>query len=141
MSDGVLKAAGRTLDLASRPLLMGIVNASPDSFSDGGLHKGVESQLRLAAELVGQGAGIVDVGGESATTGRPPVEPEHEIELVAPLVGAIARELDVMISVDTYKPPVARAAIEAGAHVINDVSGLRDVQLAEICAQTGADWC
>jgi dihydropteroate synthase len=135
-----LRAVDRVLELGGtgRPLIMGIVNASPDSFSDAGLHADRDAQMRLARELLDAGADIVDVGGESASTGRPPVEVEVEIERVAPLVRAIAGELGALVSVDTYKPAVARAAIAAGAKIVNDVSGLRDPQLAEVCAQTGA---
>jgi dihydropteroate synthase len=133
-----VRAVDRVLALGERPWLMGIVNASPDSFSDGGLHAGRDAQLRLARELLAAGADIVDVGGESASTGRPPVHPDVEIERVVPLVQAIAGELGALVSVDTYKPAVARAAIAAGAKIVNDVSGLRDPALAEVCAQTGA---
>ena len=105
---------------------MGIVNASPDSFSDGGRHRTLAEQVRLAHELAAAGADIIDLGGESATTGRPPVEPQREIDLVVPLVQRLAAELDTLLSVDTYKPAVARAAIAAGASIVNDVSGLRD---------------
>ena len=117
---------------------MGIVNASPDSFSDGGMHPDLEAQVELANELLAAGADILDVGGESATTGRPPVPVEEEIERVAPLVQRLAGELDAIVSVDTYKPEVARAAIAAGATIVNDVSGLRDPELAQVCAQSGA---
>jgi dihydropteroate synthase len=117
---------------------MGIVNASPDSFSDGGRHASLDAQVELARELLGAGADILDVGGESASTGRPPVAPEEEIERVVPLVALLVGELGALVSVDTYKPPVARAAIAAGARIVNDVSGLRDPALAEVCAQTGA---
>jgi dihydropteroate synthase len=117
---------------------MGIVNASPDSFSDGGLHASLEAQLRLAESLLGAGADILDVGGESASTGRPPTEAAHEIELVAPLIERLAGELGALVSVDTYKPAVAEAAIAAGARIVNDVSGLRDPSLAELCARSGA---
>ncbi len=126
------------LELGARPLLMGIVNASPDSFSDGGRHATLDARVALAAELIDAGAAIIDVGGESATTGRPPVEIEREIERVAPLVRRIAGELGALVSVDTYKPAVARAAIGAGAGIVNDVSGLRDPELASACAETGA---
>jgi dihydropteroate synthase len=124
--------------LGARPWLMGIVNASPDSFSDGGRHPTLESQARLAEELLAAGADIIDIGGESATTRRPPVPVEQEIERVVPLVQHVAAQLGAIVSVDTYKPPVARAAVAAGASIVNDVSGLRDPELAEVCAQTGA---
>ncbi|HUA73786.1 MAG TPA: dihydropteroate synthase [Solirubrobacteraceae bacterium] len=133
-----LRVRGRVLELGVRPLLMGIVNASPDSFSDGGRYATLEAQVQLARELLDAGADILDVGGESATTGRPPVEVEQEIDRVVPLVERLAGELGALVSVDTYKPAVARAAIDAGAHVVNDVSGLRDPGLADACAETGA---
>jgi dihydropteroate synthase len=133
-----LLAAGRELQLGRRPWLMGIVNASPDSFSDGGRRPTLDSQVQLAGELLDAGADIVDVGGESATTGRPAVAAELELELVVPLIERIAGELGAIVSVDTYKPEVARAAIAAGASIVNDVSGLRDPELASVCAQTGA---
>jgi dihydropteroate synthase len=136
-SDRVL-AGDRVLELGGRPWLMGIVNASPDSFSDGGRSGTLETQVELARELVDAGADILDVGGESGRTGVPPVPIEEEIERVVPLLKRIASELDVIVSVDTYKPPVASAAIAAGATIVNDVSGLRDPGLAELCAQTGA---
>jgi dihydropteroate synthase len=139
-----LRAGGRTLELPHaraggwRPWLMGIVNASPDSFSDGGLHTSLDSQLQLGRELLAAGADILDVGGESASTGRPPVDAQQEIERVAPLVQLLVDELGALVSVDTYKPAVAEAAIAAGASIVNDVSGLRDPALAELCARTGA---
>jgi dihydropteroate synthase len=133
-----VRAVDRVLELGERPWLMGIVNASPDSFSDGGRHATREAQLALASELLAAGADILDIGGESASTGRPPVDPDEEIERVVPLVERVAGELGATVSVDTYKPAVARAAIAAGARIVNDVSGLRDPALAELCAQTGA---
>jgi dihydropteroate synthase len=133
-----LRLRGRAIEIGSRPWLMGIVNASPDSFSDGGMRPDLDARLELAAELLGAGADLLDVGGESATTGSPPVEVEVEIERVVPLVHRISSELRALVSVDTYKPEVARAAIEAGASIVNDVSGLRDPALADVCAQTGA---
>jgi dihydropteroate synthase len=133
-----LAAAGRVLELGSRPWLMGVVNASPDSFSDGGRYRTLEQRVELAAELLRSGADILDVGGESASTDRPPVEVEEEIARVVPLIERVAAELGAIVSVDTYKPAVARAAIAAGASIVNDVSGLRDPELAEVCAHTGA---
>jgi dihydropteroate synthase len=134
----VLQAVDLRIELGRRPLLMGIVNASPDSFSDGGLHAGLDAQLNLAEQLLGDGADILDVGGESASTGPPPVEIQEEIERVGPLIERLVGELGAVVSVDTYKPEVARAALEAGARIINDVSGLRDPALADLCAKSGA---
>jgi dihydropteroate synthase len=131
-----LRAGEHTLELGPRPLLMGIVNASPDSFSDDGTRVTLEHRVRLAQEQCAAGAAIVDIGGESATTGRPPVDVELEIERVVPLVQRVASF--AIVSVDTYKAPVARAAIAAGASIVNDVSALRDPQLASVCAETGA---
>jgi dihydropteroate synthase len=139
-----LRACELTLELphtgtgGQRPWLMGIVNASPDSFSDGGRYVGLEAQVRLARELLAAGADILDVGGESASTGRPPVQAREEIALVVPLIERLAGELGALVSVDTYKPEVARAAVAAGARIVNDVSGLRDPGLADVCAESGA---
>jgi dihydropteroate synthase len=133
-----LRAGERILELGGRPLLMGILNASPDSFSDAGKYTTLSGQLRRARTLLAAGADILDIGGESATTGRPPVDPHVEIERVVPLIERVAGSLGALVSVDTYKPQVARAAIAAGACIVNDVSGLRDPELAEVCAGTGA---
>jgi dihydropteroate synthase len=128
-----LRAAGRTLDVG-RPRLMGVVNATPDSFSDAGQFP---DKVALGRSLLEQGADILDVGGESATTNRPPVAAEEEIARVVPVIEALAAE-GATISVDTYKPAVAEAAVAAGAVIVNDVSGLRDPALADVCARTGA---
>jgi dihydropteroate synthase len=133
-----VRAGELTLELGSRPWLMGIVNASPDSFSDGGRYSGIDAQLELARELLAAGADILDVGGESASTGRPAVAIDQEIARVVPLIERLSGELGAIVSVDTYKPDVARAAIAAGASIVNDVSGLRDVAVADVCAETGA---
>jgi len=118
---------------------MGVVNASPDSFSDDGGARTLERQVVLAGELVQAGADILDVGGESARTDVPPVSVEEEIDRVVPLVQRIVADLEgTIVSVDTYKPEVAAAAIAAGAMIVNDVSGLRDPELARVCARTGA---
>jgi dihydropteroate synthase len=117
---------------------MGIVNATPDSFSDAGVHRTLEDRVSLAASLLRSRADIIDIGGESGVTNRPPVSPEEEIERIVPLIERVAGELGALVSVDTYKPAVARAAIAAGAAIVNDVSGLIDPELADICAQTGA---
>ena len=134
----LLRAGGRSHDLGGPPWLMGIVNATPDSFSDAGLHPTLESRVALARELIAAGAAVIDIGGESGTTNRPPVEAGEEIERVVPLIERVVAEGGVLVSIDTYKPAVAQAAIAAGATIVNDVSGLRDPELADVCAQTGA---
>jgi dihydropteroate synthase len=117
---------------------MGIVNASGDSFSDAGLHHSLQERVALASSLLDAGADLIDIGGESGVTNRPPVPVREELERVVPLVQTVVGELGARVSVDTYKPEVARAAVEAGASIVNDVSGLRDPALAEVCAGTGA---
>jgi dihydropteroate synthase len=134
----LLSARDRELTLGSRPWLMGIVNASPESFSDGGRRYTLAAQAQLAEQLVATGADILDIGGESARTDVAPIGAEQEIERVVPLVEVAAGQLGAIVSVDTYKPQVARAAIAAGAAIVNDVSGLRDVAMAQLCAGTGA---
>lgn len=119
-------------------MLMGIVNATPDSFSDAGGQKPVDVLVELARALLDAGATIIDIGGESGVTDRPAVDPEEEIARVLPVIERVAGELGARVSVDTYKPAVAREAIAAGAAIVNDTSGLRDPALAEVCAQTGA---
>ena len=126
------------LDLGGRLLLMGIVNATPDSFSDAGVHRTLADRVELARSLLEAGAAVIDIGGESGVTNRPPVDAQEEIERVVPLIRRVAGELGARVSVDTYKPAVARAAIAAGAAIVNDVSGVRDPELADVCAQTGA---
>jgi dihydropteroate synthase len=133
-----LRAGGRRIVLGGAPLLMGIVNATTDSFSDAGELPDVAARVAHAHELAAAGAHIIDVGGESAFGGRPPVPADEEAARVVPVIERVARELDVPVSVDTYKPAVAEAAIAAGAQIVNDVSGLRDPELAELCAATGA---
>lgn len=113
---------------AGRILVMGIVNVTPDSFSDGGRFDSVDKALAHARRLVGEGADMLDVGGESTRPGAGPVDAGAEIERVAPVVEAIRSELDVPVSIDTMKAEVMRAAVAAGAAMINDVNGLRDPQ-------------
>ncbi|MFL5779897.1 MAG: dihydropteroate synthase [Thermoleophilaceae bacterium] len=120
-----------------RPLIMGIVNASPESFSDGAEVGGLEQQLEHALRLRDEGADIVDVGGESGATDRPAVDAADEAARVVPLVERLVAE-GVVVSVDTWKAEVARAALAAGAALVNDVSGLRDPAMAEVCAAAGA---
>ena len=132
------RICGQTLELGGRPWLMGVVNAAPDSFSDAGRRRTLDEQAELARALTDAGAKLIDIGGESGVTNRPPVTPAEEIDRVVPLIERVSGEVGVPVSVDTYKPEVARAAIAAGASIVNDVSGLRDPLLAEACAETGA---
>jgi dihydropteroate synthase len=130
-----LRLRERVLELdGGAPLIMGIVNASPESFSDGASVGGLEQQVERALAL---GADIVDVGGESGVTDRPPVPAEEEAARVVPLVERLAAE-GVVVSVDTWKESVARAAIDAGAAMVNDVSGLIEPGVADACAESGA---
>jgi dihydropteroate synthase len=134
----VLRTATGTVTLGGRPWLMGVVNATPDSFSDGGRYRTLEQRVELARALLAAGADLIDIGGESGVTNRPAVGPGEEIERVVPLIEQVAGELGALVSVDTYKPAVAQAAIAAGAAIVNDISGLRDPELADVCADTGA---
>jgi dihydropteroate synthase len=121
----------------TRPRLMGIVNASPDSFSDAVRLTTLEEQLAHARALVADGADLIDVGGESGVTHNEPTSPDVEITRVVPLVQALVAD-EVAVSVDTWKPEVAEAALAAGATVLNDTSGLRDPALADAAARHGA---
>jgi dihydropteroate synthase len=126
------------LTLGGRVWIMGIVNATPDSFSDAGGGGSLDDRVALAAAQLDAGADVIDIGGESGVTNRPAVAVQEEIERVVPLIELVVRELGALVSIDTYKPAVARAAIAAGAGIVNDVSGLRDPELADVCAETGA---
>jgi dihydropteroate synthase len=127
----------RLLLSPDQPLVMGIVNATPDSFSDGGLDRTVEQRVARAHALREAGAGIIDVGGESGVTDRPAVPAGEEIARVAPLVERLSAD-GVAVSVDTWKAAVARAALAAGAVMVNDPSGLRDPEMAAVCAESAA---
>ncbi len=124
MTRGVLQCNGRTLDL-SRPQVMGILNITPDSFSDGGVFFDAGKALARAREMVKQGAALIDVGGESTRPGAAPVSIDEELSRVVPVIEALSAEIDVPISVDTSKPEVMEAAVAAGAGLINDVRALR----------------
>jgi dihydropteroate synthase len=119
---------------------MGILNATPDSFSDGGQFLAVEDAVSRAAEMLSAGASIIDVGGESTRPGADPVPADRERDRVVPVIEALCdRFPEALISIDTYKPEVARAALEAGAHIVNDVTGLRHhPEMAEVAADAGA---
>jgi len=126
---------GRTLALGERTLVMGILNVTPDSFSDGGTLQGVGPAVDAALRMVDAGADLIDVGGESTRPGATPVTEVEELRRVIPVIEALAARLQVPISIDTYKAAVADAAAQAGAAIVNDISGLRyDPRLAEVVA-------
>ena len=132
-------AHGRQLELGRRSLVMGILNVTPDSFSDGGRFDSLDAAIEQARRMVGEGADIIDVGGESTRPGADPVTATEEQARVLPVIEAIGKQADVVISVDTYRADTARLAIEAGAHIVNDVWGLqREPDLARLAAETGA---
>ena len=120
----------------NRPLMMGIVNVTPDSFSDGGQFFDAERAVDQGLKLIADGADLLDVGGESTRPGAIPVPLEEELHRVIPVIRRLANETKVPISVDTYKPEVARQALDAGARIVNDISGLRaDSAMVEVCAK------
>ncbi|PYP76493.1 MAG: dihydropteroate synthase [Gemmatimonadetes bacterium] len=129
------RVRGRTLSI-ERPLVMGIINATPDSFSDGGTLRGVDDAVARAEAMLTEGADILDVGGESTRPNADRVDVEEEMRRAVPVVSALARRFpDVPLSIDSVKSDVARAAIDAGVHIVNDVSGLRlDRAMARACA-------
>lgn len=126
---------GITLDYTKETFIMGILNVTPDSFSDGGKYNSVEAAIEQAKKMVADGAKIIDVGGESTRPGYERISDEEEIARVVPVIKALLREVPAIISIDTYKSAVARAAIEAGAHMINDIWGAKaDPAMAEVAA-------
>ena len=129
---------GRHLELGRRTLVMGVVNVTPDSFSDGGKWFGEDEAIAHARQLAAEGADILDVGGESTRPGSDVVPEAEERRRVVPVVRALAAAVPLPVSVDTRKANVARAAIEAGAHIVNDVSALGDPAMAALVAATGS---
>ena len=126
-------------DNLTKTSICGIINVTPDSFSDGGQFFAVEEALKQARKLIAEGATILDIGGESTRPGSSYVEIEEEIQRVVPVIQAIRQESDVLISVDTWKSQVAEAALNAGANIVNDITGLMgDEKMAEVVARAGA---
>ena len=132
----------REFDLTHRGAVMGILNVTPDSFSDGGLFADTDSALAHAEEMIAHGAEIIDVGGESTRPGAEPVDEREELRRVIPIIEELAKRAGhgerFVISVDTMKPAVARAAVRAGASIINDVGGLREMDMVEAAKESGA---
>ena len=126
-------------DNLTKTAICGIINVTPDSFSDGGQFFAIEEALKQARKLIAEGATILDIGGESTRPGSSYVEIEEEIQRVVPVIQAIRQESDVRISVDTWKSQVAEAALRAGANIVNDITGLMgDEKMAEVVARAGA---
>jgi dihydropteroate synthase len=131
-----LNFSKRILDLSARTHLMGILNVTPDSFSDGGKFFKVEDAVRRGIKMAEEGADIIDVGGESTRPGSDPITIEEELPRVIPVIEALSKEIDIIVSIDTYKSEVAKKALEAGAEMINDISALRfDPKMKEIVAE------
>lgn len=135
-------AHGRSLELGPRGRLMGILNVTPDSFSDGGRYASTKAAVEAALAFVDEGAAIIDVGGESTAPDAKPVDKTTEQERVLPVVAELSRRSDVLISIDTYRSDTARRALDVGAHIINDVWGLqRDAAMADTALSCGAGVC
>lgn len=130
----------RLLDL-SHPQVMGILNVTPDSFSDGGRHRQIDAALRRADEMQVEGAAIIDVGGESTRPGASPVSIAEELERVLPVIESLRSRIDLVISIDTLKPEVMDQACRAGAHLVNDVRALQNPGALEVVARHGVAVC
>jgi dihydropteroate synthase len=131
-----IKCGSFDLDYSNKTLIMGILNVTPDSFSDGGKYNRIDAALKHAERMVNDGADILDVGGESTRPNYERISEEEEIERVAPIIEAISRNIEVPISVDTYKSRVAEAAVKAGAHILNDIwGGKADSLMSKVAAE------
>jgi dihydropteroate synthase len=138
MTDLVWRVGEVEIDCGERTLVMGILNVTPDSFSDGGRYLDHGAAVARGIEMVEEGADFIDVGGESTRPGSDPVSPEEERDRVAPVIETLAAKVPVPISVDTRKPAVAKAALEAGALIVNDISGARDPEMFAVAREAGA---
>lgn len=137
-----MRIGNKDFNLGERTYIMGILNVTPDSFSDGGRFNNIEKAINHAKEMINQGADIIDIGGESTRPNHEPVGEEEEIKRVVPIIQALSKELDIPISVDTYKGKVAELAIKAGANLINDVWGFKkDSYIAEVAAKYNVPCC
>jgi dihydropteroate synthase len=132
------KTARRTIEI-SRPLVMGILNITPDSFSDGGEFYGADDAIRRAEQMITEGADLIDIGGESTRPGSSRVSPGQETDRVVPIIEAVVAAGNIPVSIDTSRAAVASAAVDAGAEIINDIAGLRwEPEIADVAAATGA---
>ncbi|MCI9226794.1 MAG: dihydropteroate synthase [Dorea sp.] len=132
----------KEFDTKKHTYIMGILNVTPDSFSDGGRYQHMDAALRHAGEMIADGADILDIGGESTRPGHAQITDEEEIERTAPVIERIKQEFDIPVSIDTYKSSVAEAALQAGADLVNDIWGLKyDDRMASLIAGRGAACC
>ena len=137
-----MKIGGKEFDTKNNTYIMGILNVTPDSFSDGGRYDKPDAALRHAEQLVREGADVIDVGGESTRPGHIQITDEEEIRRVVPVIEALKRRFDVPVSIDAYKSCVAEAALDAGADLVNDIWGLKyDERMASVIAGRGAACC
>lgn len=124
-------------DISAGGILMGIVNVTPDSFSDGGRFMSVENAITHALSLINEGAQIIDIGGESTRPGAEEVSAEEEVRRVLPVIRELRQQTDVYLSIDTRHSEVAEAALNAGVDIVNDISGLSDMKMRELCVSSG----
>lgn len=137
-----MRIGTKEFDTKNKTYVMGILNVTPDSFSDGGKYNQIDAALRHAEEMIADGAAIIDVGGESTRPGYTKISDEEEIARTAPVIKALRERFDVPVSIDTYKSAVAEAALDAGADLINDIWGLKyDDKMAPVIAKSGAACC
>lgn len=137
-----MRIGGKEFDLKKNTYIMGILNVTPDSFSDGGRYDGLDRAIEHAKQMIQEGVDIIDVGGESTRPGHVQITEEEEIARVVPVIKKLKEEFDIPVSIDTYKSAVAAAAIEAGADLVNDIWGLKyDPEMAGLIARTGVACC
>lgn len=137
-----MRIGTREFDVENRTYVMGILNVTPDSFSDGGHFYGLDDALKRIEVMLAEGADIIDVGGESTRPGYTLITEQEEIERIVPVIEAIKKRFDVPVSIDTYKAAVAKAAVEAGADLVNDIWGLKyEAKMAEVIAESKAVCC
>lgn len=137
-----MRIGSREFDKKHHTYIMGILNVTPDSFSDGGRFNHIEAAIKHAGEMIAEGADVIDVGGESTRPGYTKISDEEEISRVVPVIEAIKQRFDIPVSIDTYKSEVAKAAAAAGADLINDIWGLKyDNKMAEVIAENNLACC
>ena len=137
-----MRIGGKEFDLKKNTYIMGILNVTPDSFSDGGRYDGLDRAIEYAKQMIQEGVDIIDVGGESTRPGHVQITEEEEIARVVPVIRKLKEEFDIPVSIDTYKSAVAAAAIEAGADLVNDIWGLKyDEKIADVIAKNNVACC